>query len=211
MKSWIIRISYQFTEYEMDRQLFKISRSIFLWLMLTSISRSPPLYANPKAFVLSAQRAQLQSQDGYFFLPNGVLIREFVFHISDVRTKLEAKGWRWKRKRCRKRDNTTRDRWKKEWERKGHPIRYSIEIADIFQCTDGHEHFSRQWASQHRHTYIYISVVIYSCVYAGCPRTIVSRFIYKFSYQSKIDFPFHQVFYISVFYINANGVTKIIE
>jgi len=35
--------------------------------------------------------------------------------------------------------------------------------------------------------YIFISIVIYSHVYAGCPR-IVSRFIYKFSYQSRIDF-----------------------
>lgn len=115
-KSRIIKmhgIFYQFTEYETDRQLFKIS-SILLWSMLTSISRSPPLYANARIFVLSTQRAQLQSQDGYFFLPNGVLIRKFVFHISDVRTKLEAKGWRWKRKRCEKRDNTKRDRGNRE-------------------------------------------------------------------------------------------------
>lgn len=50
------------------------------------------LYANPKAFAPRVQRGrvQLQSRDGYFFLPNGVLIRKFVFHISDARSKPEA-------------------------------------------------------------------------------------------------------------------------
>lgn len=49
-------------------------------------------YANPKhtEFATRTSTAAV-SQDGYSFLPNGILIREFVFHISDVRMKLRQK------------------------------------------------------------------------------------------------------------------------